>query len=106
MSASSTNAKLVLIWDSVIANFDNSNDILENIFLSFRTLNFGISGNKIQNVVWRVCTMSLPTSVEYIIIYCGNNNLGHNSLLKIAEGLINIACMLKKNYKNLHIFAS
>ena len=106
MSASSTNAKLVLIWDSVIANFDNSNDILENIFLSFRTLNFGISGNKIQNVVWRVCTMSLPTSVEYIIIYRGNNNLGHNSPLKIAEGLINIACMLKKNYKNLYIFAS
>ena len=96
MSASSTNAKLVLIWDSVIANFDNSNDILENIFLSFRTLNFGISGNKIQNVVWRVCTMSLPTSGEYIIIYCGNNNLGHNSPLKIAEGLINLACMLKK----------
>ena len=50
--------------------------------------------------------MTLPASVEYVIIHCGTNNLGHNSPLKIAEGLINIACILKKNYKNLHIFVS
>ena len=45
--------------------------------------------------------MTLPVSVEYVIIHCGAN-----SPLKFAEGLINIACILKKNYKNLHIFVS
>ena len=50
--------------------------------------------------------MTLPASVEYVIVYCGTNNLGHNSPLKIAEGLINIACILKKTFKNLHIFVS
>ena len=30
----------------------------------------------------------------------------HNSPLKHAEGLINITCILKKKYKNLHIFVS
>ena len=50
--------------------------------------------------------MTLPTSVEYVIIHCGTNNLGHNSPLKIVEGLINIVCMLKENYTNLHIFVS
>ena len=50
--------------------------------------------------------MTLPASVEYVIIHCGTNNLWHNSPLKIAEGLINIVCILKKNYKNLHIFVS
>ena len=106
MSTSSTNAKLVLLRDSIIANFDKCNDIFDKFFLSFRTLNFGISGDKIQNVLWRVCNMTVPTSVEYVIIHCGANNLGHNSPLKISEGLTNIACMLKKNYKNLHIFVS
>ena len=48
--------------------------------------------------------MTLPASVKYVIIYCGNNTLGHNSPLKIAKGLINMACILKKNYKNFHIF--
>ena len=105
-STSSTNVKLVLIGDSIIANFDKCCDIFDKFFLPFRTLNLGISGDKIQNVLWRVYNITLPASVEYVIIHCGTNNLGHNSPLKIAEGLINIACILKKNYKNLHIFVS
>ena len=54
----------------------------------------------------RVYNMTLPTSVEYAITHCGTNNLGHNSPLKIPEGLISIALILKENYKNLHIFVS
>ena len=50
--------------------------------------------------------MTLPASREYAIIHCGTNNLGHNSPLKTAEGLINNACILKENYKNLYIFVS
>ena len=50
--------------------------------------------------------MTLPVSVEYLIIHCCANNFGLNSSLKSTEGLINIACILKKNYKNLHIFGS
>ena len=106
MSQLSTNVKLMLIGNSIIANFDKCRDIFHKFFLPFHTLNFGISWDKIQNTLWRVCNMTLPASVEYVIIDCGTNNLGHNSPLKIAEGLINIACMLRKNYKNLHIFVS
>ena len=50
--------------------------------------------------------MILPAPVEYVIIHSGTNNPGHNSLLKITEGLINITCILKKSYKNLKIFVS
>ena len=85
MSTTSTNAKLVLIGDSVIANFDKCSNIFDKFILPFHTL---------------------PASVEYVIIRFGTNNLGHNSPLKIAEGLINIALILKKNYKNFHIFVS
>ena len=106
MSMSSTNAKLVLIGDSIIANFDKCSNIFDKFFLPFHTLNFGISEDKIQNVLWRVYNMTLPASVEYVIIHCDTNNLGHNSPLKIAECLINIPCILKKNYKDLHISVS
>ena len=106
MSRSSTNATLVLIGDSSIANFDKCSDIFDKLFLPFHTLNIGISGDKIQNVLCCVYNMTLPASVEYVIFHGGTNNLGHSSPLKIAEGLINIACILKKNYKNLHIFVS
>ena len=96
MSTSSSNARLVLIEDSIIANFDKCSDIFDKFFLSFRTLNFGISGDKIQNVLWRVYNLTLPASVECVIINCGTNNLGHNSPLKIAEGLKDRATVLAK----------
>ena len=105
MPTSSTNAKLVLIGDSVIANFDKCSNIFDKFFLPFHTPNFGIR-DKIQNVLWHVYNMTLPASVEYVIIHFCSNNIGHNSPLKIAEGLINIALILKKNYKNFHIFVS
>ena len=103
---SSTNTKVILIGDSIIANFDKCADVFHNLFSSYRALNFGISGDKIQNVLWRVCNMSLPKSLEYVIVHCGTNNLGHNSPKNIAEGLINIAYTLKKNHQNLQIFIS
>ena len=106
ISTLSTNEKLVLIGDSIIANFDKCSDIFDKFFLPFHTLNFGASGDKIQNVLWRVYNMTLPALAEYVILHCGTNSLGHNSLLKIAEGLINIVYILKKNYKNWHIFVS
>ena len=106
MSASSTNANLVLIRDSIIANFGKCNDIFDKLFLPFRPLIFGISRDKTQNVLWRLCNMTFAGSVDYVIIHCGTDNLGHNSPLKLSEGLINIACILKKNYKNLHIFVT
>ena len=49
MTRSSTNAKLVLIGDPIIANFDKCRDIFDKFFfLPFRTLNFGISGDKMS----------------------------------------------------------
>ena len=67
MSTSSSNAESVLIRDSIIANFDKCSDIFHKFFLPFRTLNFGISRDKIQNVLWCVYNMTLPASVEHII---------------------------------------
>ena len=96
----------MLIGNSIIKNFDKCSDIYDKFFLPFHTLNFGISGDKIENVLWRVYHMTLPALVEYIIIHGGTNNLGHNRPLKIIKGLINITCILKKNYENLHIFVS
>ena len=96
MSTSSSNANLVLIGDFIIANFGKCNNIFDNFFLSFRTLNFGISGEEIQNVLWCVCYIHLPALREYIIIHCGANNLGHNSALKITERLININYIFKE----------
>lgn len=96
MSTSSSSANLVLIGDFIIANFCKCNNIFDNFFLSLRTWNFRISGGEIQNVLWCGCYIHLPALMEYIIIHCGTNILGHNSALKITERLININYILKE----------
>ena len=106
LSSTSKSSKLVLIGDSIISNFDKCNDIFNNFFSSFGALNFGISGDKIQNVLWRMRNMTLPSSTKYVIIHCGTNNLGHNSPIHIAEGLINLANTLKNLNSNIHVFIS
>ena len=60
MSTSSTNAKLVLIGDSIIENFNKSSYIFDKFFLRFSTLNFGVSIDKIQNVLSLVCNITFP----------------------------------------------
>ena len=44
--------------------------------------------------------MSFPLSLQYIIIYCGTNNIGHNNPQVISDGLINLAWVIKKKYKD------
>ena len=66
--------------------------ILKNatIFLIIFFCLFGISGDKIHNVLWRVCNVALTKLVEHVIIHRDTNKLGQNSPLKITERLINI----------------
>ena len=89
----------MLIGDSIIANFSKFSSIFDKLFSKFHPLNFGIGGDKIQNVLWRINNMSLPPSLQYIFIHCGTNNIGHYASEVISDGLINLARVIKKSTK-------
>ena len=46
--------------------------------------------------------MSLPPSLQYIFIHCSTNNIGHNN----ADGLINLAQVIKQKYEDVKIIIS
>ena len=50
--------------------------------------------------------MSLPPSLQYIIIHCDTSNIGHNDPEVISDGLINLARVIKKKYKDIKIIIS
>ena len=87
------------------SNFSKFSSIFDKNFSKFNTLNFGIGGDKIQNVLWRMNNMSLPPYLQYIFIHCGTNNIGHNDPEFISDGLINLVWVIKK-YKNVKIIIS
>ena len=102
----SQRCRVLLIGDSVIANFSKFSHIFDKHFSKFYPLNFGIARDKIQNVPWRIINMSLPPSLQYIFIHYGTNNIGHNDPEVISDGLINLARVIKKKYKDVKIIIS
>ena len=62
LAINSQKCKVLLIGDSIIANFGKFSPIFDKHFSKFHPLNFGI-GDKIQNVLWHINNMSLPPSI-------------------------------------------
>ena len=82
-------AKVILIGDSLISNLSRYPDVCKNYFSIHDTLNFGIQGDKIQNVLWRLNNLNFSKNctIKYVFILGVTNNVDHNSLEEIANGL-------------------
>ena len=96
--------RVLLIGDSIIANFSKFSSIFDKDFSKFNPLNFSIREDKIQNIPW--CINNMSPSLQYIFIHCGTNNIGHNDPEVISDGLINLARVIKKKYKDKKIIIS
>ena len=55
------------------------------------TLNFGLGGDKTQNVLWRAKNGEIPLNVKTIIIHVGTNNTRFDAPQDIAGGIASIA---------------
>ena len=82
--------KVILIGDSLISNLSRYSDVWKNYFSIQDTLNFGIQGDKIQNMLWRLNNLNFTKncSIKYIFILAATNNVDHNSPEEITNGLI------------------
>ena len=83
-------AKILLIGDSVISNLSRYPDVCKCYFSIHNTLNFGIQGDKVQNMLWQMNNLNFSKncSVKFVFILGGTNNVGHNSLEEIANSLL------------------
>ena len=83
-------AKVLLIAYSLISNLSIYHDVWKNYFSIHNTLNFGIQGDKIQNMQWRVNSLnfSKDCSINYVFILGGTNNVDHDFPEEIANGRI------------------
>ena len=68
LAISSKKCRVLLIGDSIIANFRNFSHIFDKQFSKFHPLSFGIGGDKIQNVLWRINNMSFPPIFSFTVV--------------------------------------
>ena len=68
------------------------------MFAPLGAINLGIGGDRTQNLLWRVEDLwHLPSTVEFLVIHCGTNNLCDNLPSNIADGVLAVGAMAKKN---------
>ena len=98
--------KVLLIGDSIVAGLERYVNIKNEYFCEKSTINCVIGGDRVQNVLWRAKNLPLPSSLSYVVILCGSNNLNIDTTRDIVEGIISIGMCLKDRLKMLKIIIS
>ena len=98
-------AKMLLVGDSLVSNLSRYPEIWSKYFMNHGALNFGIAGDKAQNVLWRVNNFHFSSNlnVKYVFILCGTNNIDQNSSQSIASTIISAGLAFQKSSHKIHV---
>lgn len=90
--------KILFLGDSLLYNVKR----YEKYFSMLNFANFGLRGDKIQHLMWRVKFGLLPLC-ETVFILVGTNNLERDSPEKISQGIISLCNMVRSRLPNTMI---
>ena len=99
-------ASMAVIGDSIVAGLRRYPTIWRNFILQYKTVNLGIGGDQIENVLWRIKVIVLPKSIRSVVIHCGTNNIDTSSSDEISVGVVTIARSIFHRYPNIEIIVS
>ena len=90
-------ADLILLGDSLAASWPVA--LYPEAFPSRRVLNLGLTGDRVQNTLWRLEAMNIQhLRPREIVLLLGTNNLGD------GDGAEAIACGIKKVLSKVRLF--
>ena len=73
-------------------------------FKPLNAINCGIGGDKVQNVLWRCNNLPSSPSIQNVVIMCGTNNINHDSVEDIVDGIIDVVLSFKNKFHHCDIF--
>ena len=95
-------AKLALVGALIVNGLQRYPDVCQK-FTPLGAVNLGIGGDKVENILWRIEDMNLPPTLQYLFVHCGTNNIGSSSAKDIADGILSIGVMAKKQQEQFKI---
>ena len=101
--AKTSNASVLIIGDSIAEGLGRFPKVWNKYFAPLNSLNFGLGGDRTQNVLWRVENGEIPLNVQTLVVHAGTNNLNHDLPEDIANGVGSIAKMFQKVKPNINI---
>ena len=93
----------VLLGDSIIQGLSRYKKVW-NSFFGKDTLNCGIWGDKVENLLWRAEKLVFPPATRHIVIHCGTNNIEENTSNDIANGLLCSALIINSRNRATNIY--
>jgi lysophospholipase L1-like esterase len=95
-SARSGGGALVLVGDSITQAWQTEGHA--SLLKPFRTINLGTSGDRTEQIIWRLMNGALPMRLNPLafIVMAGTNNAGHfkDHPVHIADGVLRILELL------------
>ena len=92
-------AKMLIVGDSLVLILSRYPEIWRKYFSNHEPLNFGIAGDKAQNVLWRVNNLYFSSNLhlKYIFILCGT--IISTSLWSFKRRVTNFKLLLYHFYR-------
>jgi hypothetical protein len=80
--------QLVFLGDSLTRRWEDNIDLWNRYFAAYNAANFGVGGDCLENIKWRVLNGELDgIDPKVIIVLAGTNNLDKDSEETIVGGL-------------------
>ena len=87
---------VLLIGDSIVAGLSRYQMVWKKYFKQYKALNYGIPGDRTHHILWRAEDLSVSPSVKYVVVHCGTNNLDHDELKIIVDGIVKIGKVVQE----------
>jgi lysophospholipase L1-like esterase len=96
--------QLVFLGDSLTRRWEDNIDLWNMYFSTYGAVNFGVGGDCLENIKWRIMNGELDgINPKVIIVLAGTNNLDKDSDEKIVSGIQEILEIIQQKLKNTKV---
>ena len=98
-----TNPNTLLLGDSIIAGVVRCQIVWKKYFVLLNTMNLGIGGDRVENVLWRTISSQMQSSVQNIVVQWGTNNISTDSPRDVVDCIVDVGSILRRKSNTVNI---
>ncbi len=96
--------QLVVLGDSLTRRWEDNIGIWNKYFTAYHPANFGVGGDSLENIKWRILNDELEgINPKIIVVLAGTNNLGKDPEEVIVSGIEEIVEIIQAKLKDTKI---
>ena len=99
-------SSVLLVGDSLVNGLARYHRVWSKYLEPLRALNFGVGGDRTQNVLWRIENGEIPLNLQVAFVHCGTNNLDRDNSAEIRDGIASIVYTIQEKKPNANIIVS